>query len=75
MEQAIDEGYLQRLCNAYVQHFHGYDGAPVMTVVTDDFNPLDRAADFEHLLSLLDGFSGRRAVLDPGAQRNGARMG
>ncbi len=64
MAQRIDEEYLQRLCDAYVQHFQGYDGAPVFAVVTDRFNPLDRPADFELLLSRLGAFEARRAVLD-----------
>lgn len=75
MEQQIQEEYLQRLCDAYVEHFHGYDGAPVLAVVTDGFNPLDREADFERLLSRLDSFEARRAVLDPGAFEGVASTG
>ena len=29
MEHAIDEAYLGRLCDAYAEHFHSYEGAPV----------------------------------------------
>lgn len=74
MEQRIEEDYLQRLCDAYVEHFQGYEGAPVFTVVSDDFNPLDRPVDFEHLLSLLERFEGRRAVLDCAAARNATQV-
>jgi deoxyguanosine kinase len=74
MERRIAEGYLQRLCGAYVEHFQGYEGAPVLTVITDDFNPLDRPADFARLLSLLERFEGRRAVLDPAAERDGSQV-
>jgi len=65
MEQNVDEAYLERLCEAYVEHFRSHDGAPVLTVVTDDFNPVDRAEDFALLLDRLDGFEGPRGVLDP----------
>jgi deoxyguanosine kinase len=65
MEQGIGEDYLQRLCDAYVEHFHGYDGAPVLAVVTEQFNPLDRAADFQVLLDTLADFRAPRGVLDP----------
>jgi deoxyadenosine/deoxycytidine kinase len=65
MERAIDADYLQRLCDAYVEHFRAYAGAPVLAVVTDRFNPLDRAADFALLLERMTAFDGRRGMLDP----------
>jgi deoxyguanosine kinase len=60
MEQAIPAEYLQRLCDAYVEYFHGYDGAPVFAVGTDHFNPIERDADFATLLERLAAFKGRR---------------
>lgn len=68
MEQHIGEDYLQRLCDAYVEHFHGYAGAPVFTVVTERFNPLEQPADFQLLLERLSAFEGPRGVLDPDAE-------
>ncbi len=65
MEQGISEAYLQRLCDAYVEHFHGHDGAPVLSVATEHFNPVDIQADFELLLDRLATFDERRGVLDP----------
>ncbi|WP_280152458.1 deoxynucleoside kinase [Piscinibacter sp. XHJ-5] len=67
MEQHIGDEYLQRLCDAYVEHFHAYAGAPVFTVVTEHFNPLERPADFALLIERLAAFEGPRGVLDPGA--------
>jgi deoxyadenosine/deoxycytidine kinase len=64
MEQQVSEAYLTRLCDAYVEHFRSHDGAPVMTVVTEDFNPVDRAEDFTLLLDRLARFEGPRDVLD-----------
>ena len=64
MELAITVDYLQRLCDAYVEYFHGYDGAPVFTVVTEHFNPTESEADFEALVQRLAAFSGRRESFD-----------
>jgi deoxyguanosine kinase len=64
MEQGIGEDYLQRLCDAYVDHFAVHDGAPVLAVVTDEFDPLRRPADLDRLLDRLCAFEGRRQVID-----------
>lgn len=60
MEQGIAHDYLQRLCDAYVEYFHGYDGAPVFALGTEHFNPIDRDADFALLLERLTNFRGPR---------------
>lgn len=64
MEQGVDEAYLKRLCESYVEFFRGHEGVPVLTVVTEEFNPADRADDFAYLLAKLEAFEGPRAVLD-----------
>ncbi len=60
IEQGISTEYLQRLCDAYVEFFHGYGGAPVFAVGTEHFNPVDRDEDFALLLERLTQFRGRR---------------
>ena len=60
MEQGIATDYLQHLCDAYVEYFHGYDGAPVFALGTEHFNPIDCDADFALLLERLANFRGRR---------------
>ena len=60
MEQGITEGYLQRLCDAYVEYFHAYDAAPVFAVGTEHFNPVDDDADFALFVDRLVAFRGRR---------------
>lgn len=67
MELSITAEYLQRLCDAYVDYFRGYDGAPVFTVETEHFNPIERSGDFEALLGRLAAFHGRRESWDGGA--------
>lgn len=60
MEQGLKVEYLQRLCDAYVEYFHVYDGAPVFAIGTEHFNPVERDADFETLLQRLAMFRGPR---------------
>lgn len=60
MEQGIAPDYLQRLCDAYVEYFHSYDGAPVFALGTEYFNPVERDADFETLVQRLTDFKGKR---------------
>lgn len=63
MEKDIDEGYLQRLCEAYVEHFRSYAGAPVLAVDTEHFNPAKSNADFNSLLERVVGFRGIRELM------------
>ena len=60
MEQGIAPDYLQRLCDAYVEYFHSYAGAPVLALGTERFNPVDSEADFNALLERLANFRGPR---------------
>jgi deoxyadenosine/deoxycytidine kinase len=60
MELGITSDYLQRLCDAYVDYFHAYEGAPVFAIGTERFNPVEREADFEALLHRLASFKGPR---------------
>ena len=65
MERSIDAAYLQRLCDAYAEHFQHYTGAPVLSVDTTHFNPIDRPADFDLLIDELGRLAGPRGVFDP----------
>ena len=59
-EHRITDIYVQRLCDAYVEYFHGFDSAPVLAVGTEHFNPVERDSDFAVLLERLAVFRGRR---------------
>jgi deoxyadenosine/deoxycytidine kinase len=62
-EQAIDEAYLQRLCDAYAQALHGYAEAPVLAVDTEQVDPAADEADFARLLDRVAAFRGPREFL------------
>ncbi len=66
MEQQIDEAYLERLCRAYVEHFRSYDGAPVLAIDTEQFNPTRSQADLGTLVQQVQG--ALTAVLRPGVR-------
>ena len=63
IEHGIDLAYLDRLCNAYVDFFASYDGAPVLVVDTERFQPLQRLGDVAELIQALERFQGRRNSL------------
>jgi deoxyguanosine kinase len=69
MELRITADYLQRLCDAYAEFFQSFDGAPLMVVNSEHFNPVERPEDFEALVSALAALDTPRAVFDlsPGA--------
>ena len=59
-EVGIATAYLAQLADSYARYFHDYDVAPVLVVGTEFFNPVGRKADFELLLSRIEGMRGRR---------------
>jgi deoxyguanosine kinase len=65
MEQQIAPDYLQRLSDAYAEHFRREAPKALFVVVTDHFNPVEREADFARLRGALDRFQGGVEVLDP----------
>ena len=68
MEQGMGLAYLERLSEAYAEHFGAYEAAPVFAVDTEDFHPAARDSDFAALLESLARFEGRRGYLDAGSQ-------
>lgn len=63
MEQRISPEYLQKLCDAYADYFQSFDGAPLMVVNSENFNPVERAEDFNALEQALASLQGGRAYL------------
>lgn len=63
MEQGMADAYLQRLSDAYAEHFGREPDLPVLAVATEGFHPAADEADFQRLLSAMAAFRGPRETL------------
>ena len=59
-EQLITDHYLRALCRAYDNYFYHYSEAPVLTVNTEHFNPLENDADMALLIERIGNLRGRK---------------
>ena len=59
MERTIDRDYVERLSDAYAEHFEASDAQPVLSVDADRF---DLALDVDRLLERIAVFDDRRGV-------------
>ena len=50
-ESSINEGYLKRIADAYIEFFYHYNEAPLLIVNTEDFNLASGSGDFNLLLN------------------------
>jgi deoxyadenosine/deoxycytidine kinase len=66
MEQGLDLDYLERLDDAYAEHFERAPEAPLLAVDTENFHPAARAGDFARLLDRIAAFTGPRESYRPG---------
>jgi deoxyadenosine/deoxycytidine kinase len=60
IEARVDEAYLAALAESYTRFFHQYEAAPVLTVNTENLNPIDSDNDFRLLLDRIGKLRGRR---------------
>jgi deoxyguanosine kinase len=60
MERSIDAAYLQRLSDAYAEHFQHAQETPLLAVDTAGFHPAADDGDFARLLVRLAAFRGPR---------------
>ncbi|MFN9491157.1 MAG: deoxynucleoside kinase [Betaproteobacteria bacterium] len=65
-ERSIPDEYLLRLADTYMRFFLNYEGAPVLTVNSDNLNFVDSAQDFDLLLRRIDGMRGPREFFSQG---------
>lgn len=49
-EQSIDQGYLERLGEAYARFFYEFEGAPLLIVNAASIDPINRESDYDELL-------------------------
>jgi deoxyadenosine/deoxycytidine kinase len=52
-EQLIDEGYLERLGEAYAKFFYHFDDAPLLIVNAASIDPIHRESDYQELLQTI----------------------
>jgi deoxyadenosine/deoxycytidine kinase len=62
MEQSLEAAYIERIAAAYAEYFDNHRGLPLLAVDVEQFNPVDRPADLERLVSRLQRFVGPREV-------------
>lgn len=66
-EQLIDENYLQRVAESYVDFFFNYDRSPLLIVNTAAINLAEGEADFNLLLERIREMPSGRYYFNPGA--------
>ncbi|MEO8836491.1 MAG: deoxynucleoside kinase [Caldimonas sp.] len=63
IEERIDLDYLERLADAYAEHFSAADEAPVFAIDTEHFDVLEGSGDLDALVEALSRFDARRGRL------------
>jgi deoxyadenosine/deoxycytidine kinase len=66
MEAGLSEMYLYRLCESYSRFFYHYDAAPLLIVNTEHLNPIERAEDFDLLMTRITNMRGKREFFNLG---------
>ncbi len=64
-ERKIDERYLQRIADAYVNFFYHYDDSPLLIINTGDFDFANDVSDYNLLLEHISDFSPGRHYFNP----------
>lgn len=64
-EQVIEPEYLERISEAYTRFFHNYSASPLLIVNARQINPVDRDADFQQLLRVIDTAKSGRHYFNP----------
>lgn len=64
-EQKIEEDYLRRLNEAYMQFFHSYDRAPLLIVNSASINPIENDSEFDQLLDRILNTGAGREFFNP----------
>ena len=60
IETTIDEGYLQRLSDAYTRYFYNYDDSPLLIVNSDRLNFVDVPEHLDLLIERVNAMRGGR---------------
>lgn len=66
-EQSIDQGYLERLGEAYARFFYDFDSSPLLIVNAESIDPINREPDYQALLSSIARVRRGRHFFSPAA--------
>jgi len=64
-EKCIDENYLKRIANAYIDFFYNYNTAPLLIVNTIDFDLVNGAHNYNVLLEHIRNLPPGRHYFNP----------
>ena len=64
-EKHIEESYLQKIADAYVEFFYYYNDSPLLIVNTEDFNLADESSDYKVLLKYIEDLTPGRHYFNP----------
>ena len=64
-EKKIDNTYLNKVAEAYINFFYHYNASPILIVNTRDFNLVDSDADYDYLLNYIRNLSPGKHYLNP----------
>jgi deoxyadenosine/deoxycytidine kinase len=64
-EKRMDENYLQRIADAYIEFFYHYNDSPLLIVNTEDFDLANDAGDYEFLIQYINHLSPGRHYFNP----------
>jgi deoxyadenosine/deoxycytidine kinase len=65
-EKGLDNGYLQRVCEAYADFFLHYERSPLLIINAAEINPVARQEDYELLLQQICSVRNGRHYFNPG---------
>lgn len=65
-EKHIDEDYLKKIANAYIDFFYNYNAAPLLIVNTDDFDLVNGTHSYNVLLEHIRTLTPGRHYFNPG---------
>ncbi len=64
-EQKIEDSYLKKISDAYVQFFYHYNESPTLIVNTTDINLVDSDSDYDYLLNYIRELAPGKHYLNP----------
>jgi len=64
-EKRMDENYLKRIADAYIEFFYHYNDSPLLIVNTEDFDLVNDSRDYEFLIEYINNLTPGRHYFNP----------